>query len=338
VSTTYSLVIPIYNEQETLPELGRRVLALLDRLDGSAEVVLVDDGSRDASWGLIVELTQRDARFKALQFSRNFGHQIAITAGMDFARGDAVIVMDADLQDPPEVVLEMVARWREGYEVVYAVRDERSGETAFKRYTAAAFYRLFQRMTDIDVPADVGDFRLVDRRALEAFKVLRENNRYVRGMFSWIGFRQIGVHYVREPRYAGSTKYPLRKMLKFASDGVISFSNAPLRLALQLGFLVSAASFVFAIAAAVAKFAGFYHVSGLASLAVAVSFLGGVQLVVLGVLGEYIARIHEEVKDRPLYVVSAAVGYSHDSGSPLIGSSAAPPVVATHFDPQALDA
>jgi polyisoprenyl-phosphate glycosyltransferase len=305
---TYSFVIPVYNEEDTLPELERRLMDLLGRVDGTAEVVLVDDGSSDGSWSLISGIVERDARFKAIGFSRNFGHQVAITAGMDVASGEAVVVMDADLQDPPEVVLEMAARWREGFEVVYAVREERTGETRFKEYTAAAFYRLFRRMTDIEIPVDVGDFRLVDRRALDTFKAMRESNRYVRGMFSWIGFRQIGVPYKRAGRYAGSTKYPLRKMLKFATDGVISFSNVPLRLALQAGFVVSAGAFIFGMVALISKLAGFYQVSGLASLAVVTAFLGGMQLIVLGVMGEYIARIHDEVKDRPLYVIRETLG------------------------------
>ena len=307
---TYSFVIPIYNEEETLPELQRRLGELLEQLDGDAEVVLVDDGSADQSWRLISGLVAGDDRFKAIGFSRNFGHQMAITAGMDFAGGDAVIVMDADLQDPPEVVLELAARWREGFDVVYAVREARTGETKFKEYTAAAFYRVFRRLADIDIPVDVGDFRLVDRRALEAFKAMRENNRFVRGMFSWIGFRQVGVPYRRDERHAGTTKYPLRKMLKFAADGIVGFSKVPLRAALQAGFVVSAGAFVFGIAALIAKFAGFYHVSGLASLAVVTAFLGGMQLVVLGVMGEYIARIHEEVKNRPLYVVRETLGFA----------------------------
>jgi polyisoprenyl-phosphate glycosyltransferase len=317
---TYSFVIPIYNEEETLPELRRRLGELLGRLDGDAEIVLVDDGSSDQSWRLISEAVAADDRFKAIGFSRNFGHQMAITAGMDFASGDAVIVMDADLQDPPEVVLEMAARWRDGFDVVYAVREARTGETKFKEYTAAAFYRVFRRLADIDIPVDVGDFRLVDRRALEAFKAMRENNRFVRGMFSWIGFRQVGVPYTRAERHAGTTKYPLRKMLKFAADGIVSFSKVPLRAALQAGFVVSAGAFLFGIAALVAKFAGFYHVSGLASLAVVTAFLGGMQLVVLGVMGEYIARIHEEVKNRPLYVVRETLGFSELEAPPLIGS------------------
>ena len=305
----YSLVVPIFNEEETLSELVRRLTRLLDALDGPAEVVLVDDGSSDGSYELMVAARETDPRFKVLRLSRNFGHQIAITAGMDVAAGNAVIVMDADLQDPPEVVLEMAARWREGFDVIYGVREERPGETRFKKATASAFYRLLRRISNIDVPLDVGDFRLVDRRALEAFKSMRETNRYVRGMFSWIGFRQVGVSFQRNERFAGDTKYPLTKMLKFATDGVVSFSAAPLRLALNLGFAVSALSFVFGVVALISKFAGLYSIPGLASIAVFVAFLGGIQLLVLGLMGEYIARIHDEVKDRPLYLVRDTHGF-----------------------------
>jgi len=299
----YSLVVPIFNEEETLSELVRRLTLLLDTLDAPAEVVLVDDGSSDGSYELMVASRKTDPRFKVLRLSRNFGHQIAITAGMDVAAGNAVIVMDADLQDPPEVVLEMAARWREGFDVIYGVREERAGDTRFKKATASAFYRFLRRISNIDVPLDVGDFRLVDRRALEAFKSMRETNRYVRGMFSWIGFRQVGVTFQRDERFAGDTKYPLTKMLKFATDGVVSFSAAPLRLALNLGFAVSALSFAFGVLALIFKLAGLYSIPGLASIAVFVAFLGGIQLLVLGLMGEYIARIHDEVKDRPLYLV-----------------------------------
>ena len=305
---TYSFVIPVYNEEETLRALEERLRGLFEQLDGSAEVIFVDDGSSDRSWTVVAEIVARDPRFKALGFSRNFGHQMAITAGLDHARGEAVIVMDADLQDPPEVALDLAARWREGFDIVYAVREERSGETKFKQYTAATFYRMFRRLTDMEIPIDVGDFRLVDRRALDAFRSMRENNRYVRGMFSWIGFRQTGVSYRRAQRYAGTTKYPLRKMLKFAADGIVSFSNVPLRVALQAGFVVSALAFAFGAAALIAKLAGFYKVSGLASLAIVTAFLGGMQLIVLGVMGEYIARIHDEVKERPLYIVRETLG------------------------------
>ena len=299
----YSLVVPIFNEEETLSELARRLTLLIDALDGPAEVVLVDDGSSDRSYDLMVAARETDSRFKVLRLSRNFGHQIAITAGMDVAAGNAVIVMDADLQDPPEVVLEMAARWREGFDVISGVREARPGETRFKKATASAFYRFLRHVSNIDVPLDVGDFRLVDRRALEAFKSMRETNRYVRGMFSWIGFRQVGVTFQRDERFAGDTKYPLTKMLKFATDGVVSFSAAPLRLALNLGFAVSALSFALGVLAVILKLAGFYSIPGLASIAVFVAFLGGIQLLVLGLMGEYIARIHDEVKDRPLYLV-----------------------------------
>jgi polyisoprenyl-phosphate glycosyltransferase len=305
----YSLVVPIFNEEETVSELVRRLGLLLDDLDGPAEVVLVDDGSSDRSYELMVAAREIDPRFKVLRLSRNFGHQIAITAGMDVAAGNAVIVMDADLQDPPEVVLEMAARWREGFDVIYGVREERTGETRFKKATASAFYRLLRHISNIDVPLDVGDFRLVDRRALEAFKSMRETNRYVRGMFSWIGFRQVGVSFQRDERFAGDTKYPLTKMLKFATDGVVSFSAAPLRLALNLGFAVSALSFAFGVVALISKLAGLYSIPGLASIAVFVAFLGGIQLLVLGLMGEYIARIHDEVKDRPLYLVRDTHGF-----------------------------
>ena len=304
----YSIVVPVYNEEAALPELVRRLGLLLDRLDGPAETVLVDDGSSDRSYELMAAARDADPRLKILRLSRNFGHQLAVTAGLDVAAGDAVIVMDADLQDPPEVVLEMAARWREGYDVVYAVREERHGETRFKRATAAAFYRVFSGMSEVEVPLDVGDFRLVDRRALDAFRSMRESNRYVRGMFSWIGFRQVGVPYKRDERVAGETKYPLTKMVKFATDGIVSFSAAPLRLALKVGFLVSGLSFLLGASFLVSYALGLYSVPGLASVAVFVAFLGGIQLLLLGVMGEYIARIHDEVKGRPLYVVSEAHG------------------------------
>jgi polyisoprenyl-phosphate glycosyltransferase len=304
----YSIVVPIYNEEETVSELVRRLQLLLEQLDGPAEVILVDDGSSDRSHELMLAAHGADSRIKVLRLSRNFGHQIAITAGMDLATGNAVIIMDADLQDPPEVVLEMTARWREGFDVIYGVREERPGDSPFKRATAAAFYRLFRRLSETDVPLDAGDFRLVDRRALEGFKAMRETNRYVRGMFGWIGFHQVGVRFQRAERFAGDTKYPLTKMLKFATDGIVSFSTAPLRFALKLGFLVAGLSFIFGFVALVSKLAGLYSIPGLASIAVFVSFLGGIQLVVLGLMGEYIARIHDEVKGRPLYLVRDAHG------------------------------
>lgn len=306
---TYSFVIPVYNEQEVLPELYRRMKALMDQLDGPSEAVLVDDGSRDNSYPLMLELYAIDPRFKVVHFSRNFGKEVAVSAGLDLATGDAVVLLDADLQDPPELVIEMAARWREGYDMVYAKRDRRINETWFKRQSSRLFYRILRHISDVDVPLDVGDFRLVDKRALDAFRSMRERNRYVRGMFGWIGFKQIGVSYVRPGRFAGTTKWPLSKLVRLAFDGIISFSTAPLRLVLQIGFLVSIFSFVAGIAAIVIKLSGMYAISGWASITVLMSFIGGVQLTVLGVVGEYVGRIYDEVKQRPLYLVRELRGF-----------------------------
>jgi polyisoprenyl-phosphate glycosyltransferase len=300
---TYSIVVPAYNEEAVIAELVARLSGLLDELDGEGEVILVDDGSRDGTYERMVEATAGDPRFRLARLSRNFGHQIALTAGVDLAAGDAVVVMDADLQHPPEVVLELAKRWREGYDVVYGVRDERTGETRFKRYTADWFYRGFNRISEVPVPVDVGDFRLVDRRVLDVFLQMRESNRFVRGMFSWIGLQQTGVSYHGGERFAGDSKYPLRRMLRFAVAGVISFSSAPLRAALDLGFIVSILSFAFGVWSIIVKLSGLYEVPGWTSIVVVVTFIGGVQLIVLGVIGEYIASIHDEVKRRPLYVI-----------------------------------
>jgi dolichol-phosphate mannosyltransferase len=282
----------------------------MDALDGDAEAILVDDGSRDRTYELMVKGASVDPRFRLVRLSRNFGHQIALTAGVDLATGDAVIVIDADLQDPPEVVLDLAKRWREGYDVVYAVRDEREGETKVKRATASWFYRGFNRISEVQVPVDVGDFRLVDRRALDVFDQMRESNRFVRGMFSWIGLRQTGVTYTRHERFAGETKYPLRKMMQFAATGVISFSSAPLRVALNLGFIVSLVAFGLGIWSVIVKISGLYEVPGWTSIVVVTTFIGGIQLIVLGVMGQYIGDIHDEVKRRPLYVVSELENFS----------------------------
>src|SRR3954469_7802943 len=265
---TYSLVVPAYNEEGVIGELAARLTEVMDALDGDAEAILVDDGSRDRTYELMVAAARDEARLRLVRLSRNFGHQIALTAGVDLAAGDAVIVLDADLQDPPEVVLELAARWREGYDVVYAVRDVREGETRFKRATAAAFYRGFNRISEVKVPLDVGDFRLVDRRVLEVFARMRESSRFVRGMFSWIGLRQTGVLYERHERFAGETHYPLRKMLRFAITGVISFSAAPLRVALNVGFFVSFLSFALGLWSVIVKVTGFYDVPGWTSIVV----------------------------------------------------------------------
>jgi dolichol-phosphate mannosyltransferase len=284
-------------------------------LGGECEVILVDDGSTDGSFEMMQEIHARDPRIKAIRLSRNFGHQLAITAGLEHARGRAVIIMDADLQDPPEIALELAEKWREGFDVVYAVREARDGESRIKRQTAKWFYRLMGRLGEVDIPPDAGDFRLVDRRALDSVLAMPEHHRYLRGLFAWVGYDQTGVHYHRAARHAGSTKFPLRKMLGFAADGIVSFSMAPLRIALSLGFLVSFASIFLGVLAVVLKLTGLYAAPGWASLVVGVSLLGGIQLVVLGVIGEYVARIHEEVKRRPLFLVRDAVGLDQESAA-----------------------
>jgi dolichol-phosphate mannosyltransferase len=306
--TVYSIVIPVHNEEDVLPVLRPRLETLLDGLDGPAEVILVDDGSTDHSYWLMQELQRADSRYKIIHLSRNFGHQIAITAGLDLATGAAIVVMDADLQDPPEVVLEMAAKWRDGYEVVYGVRSDRRTDSWLKRTTAAGFYKVLRHLSDVEIPLNVGDFRLVDRRAVEAFKSMREGDRYVRGMFAWMGFKQTGVEYTRAPRAAGQTKYPLRRMLRLATDGVVGFSRAPLRLVLQTGLIVSGLSVLAGLAAVVLYASNTFLVPGWASIVVAVTFLGGTQLAVLGVIGQYLGRTYEEALGRPLYVVSALHG------------------------------
>ena len=315
----FSVVVPIHDEEESLPELHRRLAAVLEPLGEDWELVLVDDGSRDSSYETMLDLRARDPRVKIARLSRNFGHQVAITAGIDLASGDAVIVMDGDLQHPPEVIPELVARWREGYDVVYGVMAERAGETWFKRWTARGFYRLLGRMSDIEVPEAAGDFRLVDRRAVNAFTSLRERNRYVRGMFSWIGFRQVGVPYSSPPRTAGRTKYTVPRMTRLAVHGIFSFSNAPLRFVLGLGFVVSALSIAYAVYAIVARLGGVEVVKGWSSIVFVVSLLGGIQLIVLGVIGEYVSLIYDEAKRRPIYLVRELHGFEGERAS-------APPV------------
>jgi polyisoprenyl-phosphate glycosyltransferase len=299
----YSFVVPIMDERENMDELHRRLVAVMDELDGPAEVVFVDDGSTDGSYEAMAAMGEADPRFRSVRLSRNFGHQIAISAGLDYARGRATIIMDGDLQDPPEVALDLARKWREGYEVVYAVRSERAGETIGKQTSASWFYRLMGKLGEVPMPVDAGDFRLVDRQAVDAITAMREHHRYLRGMFAWVGYRQTGVPYARAPRHAGKTKFPLRKMLSFAADGIVSFSAVPLRLTLYVGFLVSMLSFLAGLVAIVLKVSGAFEVPGWASLVVGISFLSGIQLTVLGVMGAYVGRIYDEVKQRPLYFV-----------------------------------
>jgi dolichol-phosphate mannosyltransferase len=326
---TYSLVIPVHNEELMLPELHNRLLPVLDRLDGEAEVLLVDDGSNDASWHLIDELHSADGRFKGVQLSRNFGHQVAITAGMDLSNGQAVAVMDADLQDPPEVLLEMAARWRQGYEIIYGVRENRSTDSWFKRTSASLFYRILNRLSEVDIPRDVGDFRLVDQRVVEAFRAMRESNRFVRGMYAWVGFRQIGVPYHRDARFAGETKYPLKKMMRLAGDAVFGFSRVPLRLAMKIGVLTASLALLAGLVVAGMKVVGDYAVPGWTSILFALCLIGGLQLAFLGMIGQYIGRTYEESLGRPLYIVSHLLGASAPLRSPRRAVIAEPATVAT---------
>lgn len=306
---TISIVAPVYNEEAILHELYRRVAETMDALGESWELVLVNDGSYDRSLEIMHELHEKDPRVKIVSFSRNFGHQIAITAGMDYAQGDAVVIIDADLQDPPDVIAELIKKWREGYEVVYAVRKERKGESKFKLWTAALFYRLIDKITGVNIPRDTGDFRLLDRKAVDALRRMREHHRFMRGMSVWVGFKQTGVEYVREERYAGETKYPLRKMIRFALDGITSFSYFPLQLATYLGFIIAGISVVAILVTIVLRLSGSRAFYGQASTLVTVLFLGGIQLISLGIIGEYLGRIYDEVKQRPLYIVDEAVGF-----------------------------
>ncbi len=306
VNPTISIVAPIWNESQTMEELYRRVVEVMDATEETWELLLVDDGSTDGSTDMILELAARDSRVRPVIFARNFGHQIAVTAGMDYSSGQAVVIMDADLQDPPEVVQDLIAKWRDGYEVVYAVRTEREGETWFKQFTASLFYRLIYRITDVDIPLDAGDFRLMDRKVIDVLQQMRERHRFLRGMSVWVGFKQVGVPYRRAARFAGETKYPLRKMLKFAFDAITSFSYFPLQVATYLGFTSASMSILAIPVVIVLRLVGRQELTGQATTLIAVLFLGGVQLISLGILGEYIGRLYDEAKGRPLYIVRQA--------------------------------
>ena len=308
---TLSVIAPIYNEEEVLPELYRRVRHVLDGTGETWELVLVDDGSRDRSADIIAQLHAQDPRVKGIRFSRNFGFQEAVTAGLDHARGSAVILTDADLQDPPEVIPDMIAKWREGFDVVYGVRAEREGETWFKKITAKMFYRIIHRITSVNIPLDTGDFRLMDRRVVEAIIHMRERNRFLRGMVPWVGFRQVGVFYKRDARFAGQSKFStLRPMMKFALNAITSFSYLPLHLATYFGFIIAIlAALSILVVILLRLFTPAEALLGQATTLVAVLFLGGVQLISLGIIGEYLGRIYDEVKGRPLYLVAETWGY-----------------------------
>jgi dolichol-phosphate mannosyltransferase len=302
-----SLVVPVFNEEEVLPTFYQRAKATLNSIpDCRHELIFVDDGSRDRSPQLLRKLAANDDCVVVVKLSRNFGHQVAITAGLDMAQGDTVVVIDADLQDPPEVIQEFVAKWREGYDVVYAIRKRRDGETWMKLATAKYFYRLLRFLTKTEIPADVGDFRLLSRRAAAALRGLREHDRFVRGLVSWIGFEQIGVYYERDRRYAGSTKYSWRKMIAFATDALTSFSTAPLRLATWLGYATAFAAVLYLASVIVQWWVGI-TVQGWATIMVGLLFVGSVQLICLGIIGEYIGRVFVATKNRPLYLVDRVV-------------------------------
>jgi len=303
---TYSIIAPIYNEIDNLPELYRRVKEVMDSSGEAWELILVDDGSTDGSTDKIRELAQRDQTVRPVIFARNFGHQVAITAGWDYSRGDAVVIIDADLQDPPEVILELAKKWKEGYEVVYAVRGEREGESWFKKFTAAMFYRIIYSITDVKIPVDTGDFRLMDRKVVNVLKQMKERHRFPRGMSAWVGFKQIGVTYKRAARVAGVTKYPFSKMLKLALNAITGFSYFPLQVATYFGFASAGVSILAIPIVAILRLAGSHFFEGQTTTLVSVLFLGGVQLISLGILGEYIGRLYDEAKGRPLYIVRDA--------------------------------
>ena len=305
-----SVVVPCYNEEAVINETHRRLAAVLGRLPGlDYEIVYVDDGSGDRTALLLQQLQRADRRVRVVRFSRNSGHQIAVTAGVEHAGGDAVVLIDADLQDPPAVIAEMVDRWREGYDVAYGVRTDRPGESAFKRATATSFYRLINRPSETDIPLDTGDFRLMDRKVVDALQAMPERDRFVRGMVSWVGFRQVAVPYRRDARLAGESKYPLLKMVRFALEGITSFSVQPLRVATWLGFAVSAMALMGIVYAPAKRLFTDDWVTGWTAIMIAVLFLGGVQLLSLGIIGEYVGRIYGEAKRRPLYLVAERHGF-----------------------------
>jgi polyisoprenyl-phosphate glycosyltransferase len=308
----YSIIAPVYNEQESLPVLYQRVKEVMDTTGEAWELVLIDDGSKDRSAELMRQMAAEDERVRPIIFARNFGHQIAVTAGLDYSRGDAAVIIDADLQDPPEVILEMIAKWKEGNQVVYAVRSEREGESFFKKLTASLFYRIIFRITDIKIPLDTGDFRLLDRKVIDVMGKMRERHRFLRGMSSWVGFKQTGVQYKRAARFAGVTKYPFKKMLKLALTAITSFSYFPLQLATYIGFIAAGLAVIAIPVVIIMRIVGSNAFTGQASTLLAVLFLGGVQLLSLGILGEYVGRIYDEVKGRPLYIVSQSPEEIHN--------------------------
>jgi len=311
MAVKYSLVIPVYNEEKTILELYRRVFAVMNQLDGSVELVFVNDGSRDRSLQLLRDLHQKDSRVCYLSLARNFGHQIAVTAGLNFVRGQVIVILDADLQDPPELIPDMIEKWRQGYQVVYAQRTQRRQENWFKRFTAYFFYRLLKRLADVEIPTDTGDFCLIDRQVVDVLNSMPERNRYIRGLRSWVGFQQTAIRFEREHRFAGEVKYTFGKSLALAVNGLVSFSKVPLRLSTYVGLLAAIVAILMALLVIYWRiFVPHSPLTGFTIILVAIFFLGAVQLVSIGILGEYVGRIYEEVKGRPLYTLAEIGGFS----------------------------
>ena len=313
-----SVVVPLYNEEEVLLETYKRLTKVMDSTNESYEIVFVNDGSRDKTADMVYEICNNNPKIKLIDFARNFGHQTAITAGMDYSEGQAIVVIDADLQDPPELIPKMLEKWKEGYDVVYGQRLAREGETFFKKLTAKVFYRFLRKMTDVEIPVDTGDFRLIDRKVADALKLVNERNRYIRGIISWLGFKQIGVEFNRDKRFAGETKYPLKKMLKFAFDAITSFSYKPLKLASYTGFLLSLFSFIYLLVVLYTKlFSTDFIQAGWASSLAVNLFFNGITLMMLGIIGEYIGRIYDEAKGRPLYIIRETKNFSKDKSDKI---------------------
>ena len=326
MSPRYSLVVPLYNEEANLPELYRRLRDVIDRLDGEAELVLINDGSHDRSLAMIRDLHRQDPQVSYLSLARNFGHQVAVTAGLNFARGEAIVVLDADLQDPPELIPVLIEKWRQGYQVVYAQRTQRQKERWLKRLMAYGFYRILRHLADVDIPTDTGDFCLMDRRIVDLLNAMPERNRYIRGLRAWVGFQQTAVPYVRDPRFAGEVKYTFAKSLALAVSSLVSFSIVPLRLSTYLGLVAAAIALIMAVLVVYWRFfAPHSPLTGFATIAIAVFFLGAVQLISIGILGEYIGRIYDEIKGRPLYTLSEVAGFQGRQGrSARFSDEAAP--------------
>ena len=308
----YSVVIPVYNEEEVIPESYRRISAVMESLKEPYELIFVNDGSRDNSAQIIADIIPSDPNLRLINFTRNFGHMPAITAGMKYAKGDCVIIIDADLQDPPEVLPDMIALWKEGYDVVYGKRKERRGEGIFKKWSAKWFYRFINSMVPMELPVDTGEFRLMDRKVCDAVNRLDEKHRYIRGLVSWVGFRQIAYEYVRVERFAGETKYPIGKMLAFAMDAITAFSYKPLKLATSLGFFISLGSFIYMLVILWQRIFTDTTITGWASTMGLILFTQGIVLMILGLMGEYIGRIFEEIKNRPVYIVQEVLGYDEN--------------------------